>query len=209
MTWNPWRKLRHTQGDDTAAEVTAATPSTTSGKAGKGRPTPKRREAERENLHPLVPKDRKARRKQEKAKLRAQQNIEYRAMRSGDLSRMPRGERLPYRIYIRDYVDARWNVAEFTVPVAFAIMIVAMIISVYYTRLGNVLLLLMYVYMAAAGVDMWLMWRRLKARLLAKFGERAVAKGKRSASYACMRSLQIRRMRLPKPRYRKRGKWPS
>ena len=54
-----------------------------------------------------------------------------------------------------------------------------------------------------------MMWRKLKAKLIAKYGERSVSKGSRSFSYAWSRSIQMRRWRLPKPRYPKRGHWPA
>ena len=53
------------------------------------------------------------------------------------------------------------------------------------------------------------MWRKLKAKLIAKYGEQSVSKGSRSFSYAWSRSIQMRRWRLPKPRYPKRGHWPA
>ena len=58
-------------------------------------------------------------------------------------------------------------------------------------------------------IDVWLMWRKLKAKLIAKYGEQSVSKGSRSFSYAWSRSIQMRRWRLPKPRYPKRGHWPA
>ena len=68
---------------------------------------------------------------------------------------------------------------------------------------------LMYGYLIAVIIDVWLMWRRLKPKLIAKYGESSVAKGSRSFSYAWSRSIQMRRWRLPKPRYPKRGHWPA
>ena len=89
--------------------------------AGKGRPTPKRKDAQAQNLRPLVPKDREASRKAAKARMRERENAEYDAMQKGDINHMPKSERLPWRIYIRDYVDARFNLGEFFIPVAFVI----------------------------------------------------------------------------------------
>ena len=80
--------------------------------SGKGRPTPKRKDAQAQNLRPLVPKDRDASRKAAKARIRERENAEYDAMQSGDINHMPKSERLPWRIYIRDYVDARFNLGE-------------------------------------------------------------------------------------------------
>ena len=56
---------------------------------------------------------------------------------------------------------------------------------------------LMYGYLIAVIIDVWLMWRKLKAKLIAKYGERSVSKGSRSFSYAWSRSIQMRRWSFP------------
>lgn len=213
MTWNPWRKGDDTDGSVGGDEDKAGTKAADGGEAsratGKGRPTPRRREAERQRLRPLVPEDRKASSKQARKRIKEKENTEYEAMRTGDLAHMPAAERLPWRVFIRDYVDARWNIGEFFMPVAFGILILSMAVTSTWPRLTVPLLLLMYVYLVVVVIDVVLMWRRLKRRLIEKFGERAVARGSRSASYAWSRSIQMRRWRLPKPRYPKRGRWPE
>ena len=73
--------------------------------------------------------DRKASAKAAKARLREKENAEYEAMQKGDINHMPKAERLPWRIYIRDYVDARFNLGEWFIPVAFAILIVSMFVT--------------------------------------------------------------------------------
>ena len=72
-----------------------------------------------------------------------------------------------------------------------------------------VMMILMYGYLIAVIIDVALMWRKLKKKLIAKYGEQAVAKGSRSFSYAWSRSIQMRRWRLPKPREAKRGHFPK
>ncbi len=213
MAWNPWHKDDDTDGsvDDDAngGSATQGNGDDGSPESGKGHPTPRRREAERRRLRPLVPEDRKESSKQARKRLKAKENAEYEAMRTGDLAHMPAAERLPWRVFIRDYVDARWNVGEFFMPVAFGILILSMAVTSTWPRLTVPLLLIMYVYLFAVIVDVFLMWRRLKRRLVEKFGDKAVAKGSRSASYAWSRSIQMRRWRLPKPRHPKRGHWPE
>ena len=139
------------------------------------------------------------------------ENAEYDAMQKGDINHMPKSERLPWRIYIRDYVDARFNLGEWFIPVAFAILIVSMFVtSLMQNQWASIIMMaLMYGYLIAVIIDVWLMWRKLKAKLIAKYGERSVSKGSRSFSYAWSRSIQMRRWRLPKPRYPKRGHWPA
>jgi hypothetical protein len=65
---------------------------------------------------------------------------------------------------------------------------------------------MVYGLIAAAVVDTFLMWRRVKKKLVAKFGESAVARG--DGFYAAMRAFQMRRTRMPRPIV-KRGDYPS
>ncbi len=208
MTWNPFsrkdRRDKEAEADQTASAEEVR---------GKGRPTPKRKQAEARNLRPLVPKDRKASRKAAKARIRAREDAQYEAMRTGDIDHMPKSERLPWRIYIRDYVDARFNLLEWIFP-AIILMFVATLMGMfvgpkYYATFTMVVTILLYGYLIVALVDTWLMWRKLKRLLIDKFGERSVAKGSRSASYAWQRAMMVRRWRVPKPSQSKRGHWPK
>jgi hypothetical protein len=54
-------------------------------------------------------------------------------------------------------------------------------------------------------VDAFVMWRGLKKKLAAKFGEDGSQRG--LAMYAVLRVFQLRRARLPKPQV-KRGEYP-
>ena len=206
MTWNPFKKKEEAQVPVEQAPKKAADPS-----EKKGRPTPKMKQAQAAGIRPLVPVDRKASAKAAKARLREKENAEYEAMQKGDINHMPKSERLPWRIYIRDYVDARFNLGEWFIPVAFAILIVSMFVtSLMQNQWASIIMMaLMYGYLIAVIIDVWLMWRKLKAKLIAKYGEQSVSKSSRSFSYAWSRSIQMRRWRLPKPRYPKRGHWPA
>ena len=121
--------------------------------SGKGHPTPKRKDAQAQNLRPLVPKDREASRKAAKARMRERENAEYDAMQKGDINHMPKAERLPWRIYIRDYVDARFNLGEFFIPVAFVILIGSIFVTYQWPALALPLMVLMYVYLFAVIID--------------------------------------------------------
>ena len=131
------------------------------------------KQAQAAGIRPLVPVDRKASAKAAKARLRERENAEYEAMQKGDINHMPKSERLPWRIYIRDYVDARFNLGEWFIPVAFAILIVSMFAaSLMRNQWASVTMMaLMYGYLIAVIIDVWLMWRRLKPKLIAKYGE--------------------------------------
>ncbi|WP_018143041.1 DUF3043 domain-containing protein [Alloscardovia criceti] len=204
MKWNPFNRSEKSDQSSDSTEETREGAS-----VGKGRPTPKRRDAENARLTPLAPKDRKAQRKAETARRRERENTEYEAMRSGDLRKMPRSEQLPWRVYIRDYVDARHNLGEYFMIVVVVLLLVAVAASYLAPRLSLYILVGMYVYLFAIIIDSWIMWRGLKKKLIEKFGERSVARGMRSGYYAWSRAMQVRRWRLPKPRTSKHGEWPK
>ncbi len=125
-------------------------------------------------------------------------------MRTGDLQHMPKAERLPWRVYTRDYIDARFNIGEFFIPVALVILIASVILTAVYPNpvVTLILMTVLYVYLFAIVIDVVVMWRKLKKLLIAKYGEQSVAKGMRTGSYAWSRAIQLRRWRLPKPRYK-------
>lgn len=202
MTWNPFSRTK--KAEETAKATDAEN-------IGKGHATPKRKEAQARTIRPVIPdpKDRKARVKEERVRMRERQDSEYEAMQKGDVAHMPRAERNPVRIYIRSYVDARWNLAEFFIPVAVICLLGSLLISAAVPVLSLILALAMYVYLFVIIVDMFLMWRGLKKKLVAKFGDYQVVKNARGMSYAFSRALQMRRFRLPKPTSKKHGEWPK
>ena len=112
-------------------------------------------------------------------------------------------------VYIRDYVDARRNLGEFFIPVAFVMLLGSILVTTIAPQLSVPMMILLYVYLIAVIIDVAVMWRKLKKKLIEKYGEASVAKGSRSASYAWSRAIQVRRWRLPKPRSPKRGNWPK
>jgi len=179
--------------------LTESTPPPTS--AGKGRPTPKRKEAEAANKRPLVaPATKKANRERAKA----QRDIEYRAMQTGDERNMPAKDRGPVRRYIRDSVDSRWNLGEFFLPMAVIFLVIQFALAK--TGLAVFAILALYVYIIASVFDAWLMWRGMKKRLVAKFGIEQLPRG--AAMYAVLRAFQIRPSRMPKPQV-KHGQRPA
>jgi Protein of unknown function (DUF3043) len=174
--------------------------------SGKGRPTPKRKEAEARNKRPLVPADRRAAAKDARAKARVQRDLEYQAMRNGDERHMPARDRGPVRRYVRDTVDARRNLGEFFLPFAALCLVLQFLTARGAPVVALVSLVVLYVYILASMIDAWLMWRSLKKRLAAKFGDAALPRG--LTMYAVMRAFQVRPSRLPKPQV-KHGQHPA
>lgn len=147
----------------------------------------------------MVPENTKEQRKLAKQKLRERENREYEAMRTGDLNNMPKAERLPWRIYTRDYIDARFNIGEYFIPVALVMLVASVIFTVIFPSplVSIIIMTLLYLYLFAIVIDEVVMWRKLKKLLIAKYGEQSVARGMRTGSYAWSRSIQFRRWRLP------------
>ena len=174
----------------------------------KNRPTPSRRDQEAARKRPLVPKDRKAAAGQSRDASRSARAKQRAAMLSGDESALPARDKGAVKRYIRDVVDARWNVGEFMLPVMIVVLALTFAPAVLpkiasWTTL--LVFVLVYGLVAAGAVDAFLMWRRAKAQIVAKFGE---APPRGSAMYAVLRAFQMRRSRLPRPQV-ERGVKPA
>jgi hypothetical protein len=170
----------------------------------KNRPTPKRRDQEAARKRPLVITDRKVARETERVKRREAQLLQRQAMATGDDAHLPARDKGPVRRYIRDYVDARWNLGEFMLPVMLVVLALSFIrVPVIFATVS----IGVYVLILVAAVDAFLLWRRLKKRLVEKFGATA-AQQRGLAMYAVMRTFQIRRSRMPRA-LAKRGEFPS
>ena len=169
----------------------------------KNRPTPKRREQEAARKRPLVETDRKAARERDKLARREALAKQRVAMATGDDAHLPARDKGPVRRYIRDHVDARWNLGEFLLPVMILVLALSFLKVPWafaFVSIG------VYGLLLGAAVDSFLMWRRLRTQLVAKFGADKVGRG--LGMYAAMRGFQMRRMRMPRPLV-KRGEYPQ
>ena len=187
----------------TTNEKLAEQATTAAREGAKNRPTPKRRDQEAARRQPLVVTDRKAAKGADRAKRREQLAKQRQAMLTGDETHLPARDKGPAKRFIRDYVDARWGIAEFMLPV----MLIVLALS--FVRQSWAMLIvfaLVYGLIAAAVIDTFLAWRRIKKELTAKFGENAVQRG--DGFYAAMRAFQMRRTRMPRPIV-KRGDYPT
>ncbi|MFB7460566.1 MULTISPECIES: DUF3043 domain-containing protein [unclassified Streptomyces] len=170
--------------------------------APKGRPTPKRSEARSQRRSvantSMTRKDAAKRQREER---RVQLERQRQALASGDERYLPARDKGPVRRFARDFVDSRFNIAEFFLPMAVVILVLSMIRV---PALQNIALLLWLVVIALIVLDSAVSGFRLRKRLSERFPDQ----NKRGAvAYALMRSLQMRRLRLPKPQV-KRGERP-
>lgn len=170
----------------------------------KGRPTPKRAEAEARNRRPLVPDRSTARKSQRQANANLREK-QRQALISGDEKAMPPRDRGPVRRWARDYVDARWNIGEFFLPVALVVVIAVLFVGdnalfAFYTIIA------LYAIVLVSVIDAIILGRFLKKGLRSRFGEDKIPSG--TVMYGVMRAFQIRRTRLPKPKVG-RGEYPN
>ena len=170
---------------------------------GKGRPTPKRRDAEAANRRPVVVADRKEARKQQRAAREAAFQRQQEGIARGDERYFMPRDRGPARAYVRDVVDARWNPGELMLPVAVIVLLV-MFLQALIPDIVTIVIFVTYFILLAGIVDSVIFAQIVKRRAVKKFGADAVPKW--SGWYAGMRALQVRRLRQPKPRVKRGAK---
>jgi hypothetical protein len=193
-----------------SAEQAAARPA--SRPEGKGRPTPRRREVEQRNRHPVVgaaklspnatKAERKAARAAQRQALAAERLKAREAMVTGDERYLPAQHRGPAKRWARDYVDARRNLGELLLPTALVVLLIGLV-----PRMQAISLLLvpaLYVFALVVIVNGVFMAKRINRMAVERFGESARGVGR----YAALRSAQVRRFRMPKPMVR-RGEFPA
>jgi Protein of unknown function (DUF3043) len=195
--------------DTEAAEVAESVESHTKGfTPGKGRATPKRREAEGKRRGPVAPPPRTTReamkRNRELRKANPASRDERRAAAKERQARMAAGDERyllprdkgPVKAHVRDLVDSRRNLLGLFMPLAVLVFVALLVpypvIQTYATLLCTVMLLGMVVEGLLSG-------RRIARLAREKFPKETI-NGRSIGWYAFVRASQIRRLRMPKPR---------
>ncbi|KUJ54531.1 hypothetical protein ACZ90_66110 [Streptomyces albus subsp. albus] len=170
--------------------------------APKGRPTPKRSDAQsqRRSLAQTPTNRKEASRRQREAR-RADLARQREALANGDERYLPARDKGPIRRFARDFVDSRFVVAEFFLPMAVLILVLSMIQA---GAMQSYVLLLWMVVILLIVMNSVIMAFQLKRQLRKRFPDENL---RGAVPYALMRSLQMRRLRLPKPQV-KRGERP-
>ena len=173
------------------APAAAASPA-----SGKGRPTPKRSEAQKRRGGPVPPPP--TTRREAAARLRAQGREDRADLRrgttSGDPDRMLPRDAGPVRALVRDVIDARRNTAVLLLPVALLLVVAelsdqAVLVAVA-GRLWAATLL-------AVLVDVFLTVRAVRRALTAAHPD---VRLRSHIGYGLLRSTVVRRFRMPPPR---------
>jgi len=173
---------------------------------GKGRATPSRKEREAANRRPLVPADRKAARVADRSRMRTERERQQAGLAAGDERYLPARDKGPQKKFARDFVDARWSVGEFLVPVVVVLLLVTFLPfpSDIKSSVSSYVLIVVWAFFLLTVIDCLVMGGLLARHLREKFGD--VERGVRW--YASMRAIQLRPLRMPKPQV-KRGQRPA
>jgi len=187
---------------DGPADVKQARPTA---QAGKGRPTPKRSEAERNRYQPITGSRSGSRSgsragpaaprtPEDKQKARGDRARRYEAMKQGESWALNPKDRGPVRALARDYVDSKRRVSEY-----YMYILLVLVVALFFRSkaaqefISPLILVLVFIIV----VDAQLIKRALN-RLVAERLPGQSTKG--LTVYAVMRALQIRRFRIPVPR---------
>jgi hypothetical protein len=201
-------KAQGSQSPPGAQTADAPEKSKASVQAGKGRPTPKRSEAEASRYRTVTgsttsgrgpvkaPDPRRKLTPEEKAKAREDRTRQLAAMRKGEDWALTARDRGPAKKLARDYVDAHRRPMEYYMY-ALILLVIALITSRSSSSIGNYMQIFLLAVIAVVAVDGYL----LRRSLLKVVHERLPNESTRGlAFYAIMRALQMRRMRQPVPR---------
>jgi DUF3043 family protein len=169
--------------------------------AAKGRPTPKRSEAEKRRRQPYTaPGDRKAAGQQSRDRDRASRQRRMEAMRRGEDWALPRKDQGPVRALARDVVDSRRGLSEY-----YLYAIAGLVVLLFLPGLRGTVyvdLIILVVLAVIVGEGWWVSRRVLR---LAK--ERYPGESTRGIGmYTALRGTQIRKMRVPAPRVERGAK---
>jgi len=169
--------------------------------AGKGRPTPKRSEAESRRRQPYTaPADRKAAYRQSRDKDRTGRQRRLAAMKRGEDWALPRKDQGPVRALARDYVDSRYSASEFYLFGAVLLLVVFLLPGI---RKSLVIDYVVLGILAVLLVEGWLVGRKVQRMAQLRYPGEST-RGIRF--YAAMRGTQMRRMRMPAPRVKRGAK---
>ena len=165
--------------------------------SGKGRPTPKRRDAERRRGGPVAPpptnRREAARRVREQA---AEERKQIRAgTRAGDPRHLLARDQGPVRQLIRDLIDSRRHLGVLLLPAALLPVLAQLTRSPQVVGFATVFWLSTLV---AAFVDFVIVGITVRRRVRAEFPDERSMRG--HIFYAVVRTAQLRRFRLPPPR---------
>ena len=169
--------------------------------ASKGHATPSRREAEAARKNQLkIPKDPKAAKKAARERDQLDRTRSRAGMMAGEEKYLPARDRGPAKAFVRDFVDARFTIAEFFIFIAVAVLALGFISNPLVQRWVSTGF---FAVTALIVVDTFVLLFQMTSRAKKEFPDPKDRKG--LMLYAVLRTLQLRRLRLPKPKVKRGG----
>jgi hypothetical protein len=194
-------KRRASSGADvldpgTASEPAASEPARPGVTPAKGRPTPKRSEAEKQHRQPFGGQGGGGRSAAPRSKEqgRADRMRRTEAMRRGEDWALPRKDQGPVRALARDVVDSRRGISEYYL---YGIVVLVAALFIPGLRKDNVVDYVILVILAVIVVEGWFVSNKV-IRLAHERYPGQTTRGVRM--YTALRGTQIRKMRVPGPR---------
>ena len=198
----PGRRDRAETTDATSPDASADLTEQLVRASGKGRPTPKRSEAQgrRQGPPPPPPTTRKEAYKRMRETQAARRAESRAGMARGDDSYLPARDRGPVRKLVRDVVDSRRNVGSWFLVIAGVALVGTLVPSLVVRAYASYVLFGFFLILI---VDSVLLSRKVKAKVAERFPQGSAAaagtKTKGVVWYAISRSTMIRKWRFPKP----------
>lgn len=163
--------------------------------ASKGRPTPKRSEAERRRRQPYTaPKDRKEASRASRDRQRTDRTRRMEAVRRGEEWALPPRDRGPVKALARDYVDSKRRVSEYYM---YGLLVLLVLLFIRTPIVQTIVPLLVLAAVVIMGIEGILIGRKVKSLAAGRLPGEST---RGIALYSAMRALQIRKLRVPKPR---------
>ncbi len=188
---------RRTPAPETAPDTTADLGVQLVKAGGKGRPTPRRAEAQGRRPGPPPPppttrKEAYARSRQQQAQRRSETRA---GMARGDDSSLPARDRGPVAKLVRDVVDTRRNAGSFFLPVAALVLVGYFIPN---PAVQNYTVFVWFLFFLLIIVDSVFLGRRISRTVRQRFPDQP-HRMKSRIWYGVSRATMIRRWRFPKP----------
>jgi hypothetical protein len=201
--------LRQRSADDTAENPEpeeVETPTSVGAKGytpAKGRPTPKRREAEGRRRGPVAPPPRTQREAMKRNKVSKEDRRKAAAerrerMAAGDDRYLLPRDKGPVKAYVRDIVDSRRHLIGLFMPLALVVVVAMLSPATYVQVYAAPVLFAVLLVFAVEGI---FLGRSAVKKVRVKFPD-APDRSLGLGWYAFVRASQIRKLRVPKPRVR-------
>jgi hypothetical protein len=165
---------------------------------GKGRPTPKRSEAEKLRRQPITapPKNRKEAYRKVRERQAEDRNAVRAGMARGEEKYLQKRDKGPVRRFARDYVDARRTFSPYVMWAMFGVVLLSLLPILI---VKQVLLIAPPPLLAVSLLEAVTIGLRVRKLAAERFPDEEV---RGVALYAILRAMQLRRMRIPNPQLR-------